>query len=110
MVIKNEQLNHYTYEKLENHLSLLKKEYPFIKVNVIGTSVLNKNIYEIIIGKGNYHTHFNASFHGNEWITSSVLMKCINTFLLNISSNNEKFLSHFNDHTLSIVPMVNPDG
>lgn len=107
--MKDDFLNHYTYKKLEKHISMLKKEYPYMKLNIIGTSVLEKNIYEITIGKGSYKTHFNASFHGNEWITSAILMKCTETYLQKIMTD-DTYKHYFNTHTLSIVPMVNPDG
>lgn len=99
----------YTYEILQADINKLKSIYPFIKVKTIGKSVQNKSIYEIIIGSGEYQTHFNASFHGNEWITSAVLMKCMNTFLINLK-NNKIYSEIHKNHSISFVPMVNPDG
>lgn len=99
----------YTYEIMQRDLKKLNDKYPFIKIQTIGHSVLNKNIYEIKIGSGPCHTHFNASFHGNEWITSTILMTCINSYLINVT-HDQTYKNFLLNHTLSFVPMVNPDG
>lgn len=99
----------YTYEIMQADLKKLSGMYPFIKVSTIGHSVLNKKIYEIKIGSGSCHTHFNASFHGNEWITSTILMTCINQYLINVI-NDPTYTNFLLNHTVSFVPMVNPDG
>lgn len=103
-------LNQYSYEKLVHDINYLQRNFPFIKVNVIGKSILQKNIFEIKIGNGSYETHMNAAFHGNEWITSSLLMKCICNYLIDLVGNSNDVLSFFENHALSLVPMVNPDG
>src|SRR5699024_1228733 len=63
------QINKYTYHQLQKDLTEFQDSYPFIEKNIIGKSVLNKNIYELKIGNGDNQVHINASFHGNEWIT-----------------------------------------
>ena len=104
----------YTYEIMQQDINMLKMVYPFIEVGEIGKSVLNKSIPYIRIGLGNKEVFYNASFHANEWITTPVLMKFIEDYAKAIS-NDEKILSYnaaqlFEQVSLYIVPMVNPDG
>jgi g-D-glutamyl-meso-diaminopimelate peptidase len=104
----------YTYEKLINDLTQLHYLYPFLFIRNIGTSVLAKPIPEVLIGKGKKRVHINASFHANEWITTNVIMKFLNEYALMLTNdkkiNGKRALSLFNETSLSIVPMVNPDG
>jgi len=104
----------YSFLKIENDIAQIQQLYPFISVNEIGKSTLGKPIYELILGNGPRKIHWNGSFHANEWITSCVLMKMVEwlcyfcTFSLPSETFNGSDL--FNNITLSIVPMVNPDG
>ncbi|ULT55652.1 M14 family metallopeptidase [Neobacillus drentensis] len=88
--------------------------YPFIKVSKIGTSVLGNPIHELRIGKGYKKIHMNASFHANEWITTLVLMRLLNQYLLSITNEQsvkgKKATALYENVELSLVPMVNPDG
>lgn len=104
----------YDYETLTNDLHKLHTIYPFIRRNSIGHSVLNREIPSLFIGNGPKLLHFNASFHANEWITTPVLMTFLNDYLLAITNNQllqgMPMLAQYVETTLSIVPMVNPDG
>lgn len=94
----------YDYNQLSRNLIWLQHKFPNIACNVIGKSVLDRNIYELRIGSGNKVIHYNAAFHANEWITSLVLMTWIYQLL------NSRKLDLLNTIQLSLVPMVNPDG
>lgn len=104
----------YTYEHLEQDIANLQELYPMIKVHSIGQSVMGKNLYEIVIGNGPTEIHYNAAMHANEWITAGVLMTFINDYLLSITNstplNGQNVYPIYSTHTLSFVPMVNPDG
>lgn len=104
----------YSFDILQRDLTRLKEIYPFIRLRSIGESVLGKPLYEIKIGDGSKKVHMNASFHANEWITTSVLMTFLNDFLLSLTNmmpiRGVETLSVYKAVTLSIVPMVNPDG
>lgn len=104
----------YSFEVLLKDINNLKKIYPFISIKTIGTSVLGKPIHEIKVGNGKKKVHINASFHANEWITTPILMKLLNEYLLSLTNgHNIRGLSTmplFSETELSIVPMVNPDG
>lgn len=111
-VVQGNQL--YDYETLTSHIAQLTALYPFIRHHSIGTSVMGKPIPHIQIGRGSKRVHINAAFHANEWITTPVLMRFLNEYLLaltNGSSIRGRVMSPLYEQTmLSIVPMVNPDG
>ena len=104
----------YTYEILELNLKALKNRYPFIDIDVIGKSVDNRNIYRIRIGKGKHKVHYNASHHANEWITTPLLLSWLERFLyvysLKGSIRGYNTVDIWNNSTIDIIPMVNPDG
>ncbi len=99
---------------LTKQIKTLKKFYPFISVDTIGTSVLGNHIQEIRIGKGLKKVHMNASFHANEWISTMVLMSLVNQYLISLTNRSPlrgiDTINLYNETELSIVPMVNPDG
>ncbi|MGR3765014.1 M14 family metallopeptidase [Rossellomorea sp. NS-SX7] len=104
----------YSSGVLEKDLKKLKEIYPFIKLNSIGESVLGKPVVEMRIGNGSKKVHMDASFHANEWITTSILMTFVNEYLLSLTNvkpiRGVQTMPVYNGVTMSIVPMVNPDG
>lgn len=104
----------YTYNILNVNISALKKIYPFLKIGTIGNSVLNRPISYVRIGKGKKQVLYNASIHANEWITSVLVMKFIENFckayVMDRYIFEYKARDLFEECSLYIVPMVNPDG
>ena len=88
--------------------------YPFLVKGSIGRSVMGKDIPYIQIGRGEKQVFYNASFHANEWITTPVLLKFIEeyasayAFDKSLYGTNSKEL--FEEYSLYVVPLVNPDG
>ncbi len=109
----NRRMN-YTFESLQTDLTSLKGVFPFIQINTIGNSVLGKPIQEIKIGTGPKKVQINASFHANEWITTPILMALVNNYLLALTNMRPirglDVLPYYQNVSISIVPMVNPDG
>ncbi|WP_163582497.1 M14 family metallopeptidase [Gracilibacillus saliphilus] len=107
-------VNDYTYEKMVTDLQRLIELYPFIQQQSIGNSVLDKEIIELQIGSGSRQKHINGSFHAQEWITTPVIMLFLNDYALALTNNSPirglDMLTYFESNTLSLVPMVNPDG
>ncbi|MCL4099818.1 Gamma-D-glutamyl-L-diamino acid endopeptidase 1 [Bacillus altitudinis] len=106
----------YDSAHLEGELQYLKAVFPFLQMSVIGQSVLNTPIYEIRTEPVQHlHSiHVNASFHANEWITTSVLLKWLKSLCLAASdpvqARHHEAVRILQTTALSIVPMVNPDG
>lgn len=104
----------YDSERLQADAKKIERLYPFVKQEVIGKSHLGQPIIEFRIGRGNKRVHYNGAFHANEWITTNVLMTFINDYLLALTNRRHMRGLHpvtfYDQVTLSIVPMVNPDG
>ena len=104
----------YTSDLLEMNLGALKRIYPFLQIQSIGNSVLGKELFVVRIGRGSKEVFYNASFHANEWITSVVLMKFIENFCISYVTNSDIYgyqsRNLFDNVSLYLVPMVNPDG
>lgn len=104
----------YEYNVMLNDLRNLMTIYPFLRTSSIGNSVLGRNIPELLLGNGSKSVHYNGAFHANEWITTPVIMTFVNDYLLSITNKNPirglNTYSLYQQSTLSIVPMVNPDG
>lgn len=104
----------YTYEIMERDIRGLQARYPFIEVGVAGQSVLGKNLYYLKLGNGPNEVFYNGAHHALEWITSPLLMKFVEDFakayveMRNINGYNPREI--WNQSTIYIMPMVNPDG
>ena len=104
----------YTYDLLQRSIEALKMRYPFLQTEIIGQSVMGKNIYSLRLGEGPNAVSFNGSIHANEWITTSFLMRFIEN-MLKAYARGERMQGYdirelWNRATMKIVPLVNPDG
>lgn len=104
----------YDYQAMMNDLQELHEIYPFFQLAPMGKSVMGKNIPEVLLGRGSKRVHLDGSFHANEWITTPVIMKFLNDYLLSLTNMSSirglSTLPLYSQAMLSIVPMVNPDG
>lgn len=104
----------YTYNIMESNIRSLATIYPFLQVFRIGNSVLGKRLPVIRLGYGPKEVFYNASFHANEWITSVVLMKFVEDYSLAYTLDYDIFgyriRDLFENISIYIMPMVNPDG
>ena len=104
----------YSSTILEINLNSLRNLYPFLEIGSIGKSILNTNIPYIKMGQGPKEVFYSASFHANEWITSVVLMKFLADYCYCYKNNLTIFgysaRELFQNVTICLVPMVNPDG
>ena len=104
----------YSSTILEINLNSLRNLYPFLEIGSIGKSILNTDIPYIKMGQGPKEVFYSASFHANEWITSVVLMKFLADYCYCYKNNLTIFgysaRELFQNVTIYLVPMVNPDG
>jgi zinc carboxypeptidase len=117
-----EQLNHMDYEKIfarfkqeklygryicaEHIEPLLEQLSAFGTTEILGKSVLGKNIYGFKVGRGKTKILAWSQMHGNESTTTKALFDFFN-FLTAESELQQKLLSGF---TFQFIPMLNPDG
>jgi len=111
-IVRGERL--YSYETMIDELNRLAEVYPFIRMRSIGSSVMGKSIPEVRVGIGPKQVHANGSFHANEWITTPVIMRFLNDYVLALTNGwairGLLMAPYYTSTTLSLVPMVNPDG
>lgn len=102
--LKQHEINerYITNSRLESLLQNLNKD--IFKVSVAGKSVLQKNIYRVDFGTGNFRILLWSQMHGNETTTT----KSVFNFLEKLNaSKNAAWLNFF---SLTFLPILNPDG
>ena len=104
----------FTSTVLELVMTGLSARYPFVTIGSAGKSVMGKELYYLKIGNGAHQVFYNASHHGNEWITTPLLLNFVEEYAASVSAGGSIFgisaAKLFNTSTLYIMPMVNPDG
>jgi len=104
----------YTYEIMQRDIRGLRTRYPFLEIGSAGKSVLGRDLTYIKLGNGPNQVFYNGSHHSLEWITSPLLMKFIenfsNAYAQGASIRGYDVRSIWNQSTIYIIPMVNPDG
>ncbi|RAV19084.1 M14 family zinc carboxypeptidase [Paenibacillus contaminans] len=104
----------YGYVEMMDDISALLQAYPFIGCEVIGESVLRKDIPALRIGTGPKRIHYQASIHANEWITAPLLMKFAEEYAAAYSGGTllrgRSARKLYENATLWLAPMLNPDG
>lgn len=99
---------------LKSDIIALSEKYPFLQTSIIGYSVLKSPIYCIKVGHGSNKILYCAATHGNEWITSTLLMKFLENLCISYTNNSSLYGYNIKELlskvTFYIVPMVNPDG
>lgn len=104
----------YGYEDLVSDIQALKERYSFIQTEIIGQSIMGKNIYAIRLGKGDKEVFYSADWHANEYLTAPLLMKFVEDYAkafhkgIPLNGYDVRYLDDY--ASIWIVPMVNPDG
>ena len=104
----------YTSQVNAETVALLKERYPFIEVGSIGQSVLGRELLYMKLGTGRKKVFYSGSIHGNEWITTPLLLQ----FVEDLAQAYEKEQTFMGVNvgilwkrvSLYVVPMLNPDG
>ncbi|MGN0394517.1 MAG: M14 family zinc carboxypeptidase [Coprococcus sp.] len=105
----------YSYDEMVNDISKLQKRYKdHMKVNIIGTTADNRNLYEIIIGNPDADKHLIvlSNLHAREYMTIQLCMKQIEYYLNNYNDyiDGIKVSEVLDNVAIHYVPSCNPDG
>jgi hypothetical protein len=106
-IVKKENL---CYDTLEAYIRKLKSAYPSVRVATCGKSAEGREIYALVMGKGDRRIAYAGGTHAQEWLTSLLLMR----FCEDVLSGKEYMGYMLNDLlervTLIVIPEINPDG
>lgn len=104
----------YGYETMLAHLQSLADQYEQLTVDIIGQSVERRAIYLVKLGHGPQKILLDGAHHGNEWISSFLLMSMIEHYAFHYHTGQPFYEYDLREllaaYTLYVVPMVNPDG
>ena len=103
-------VRNYDYNEMTNDLLALFKKYHYLKIGGIGKSVLDNDIPVIRWGEGDCRVLLCGSHHGNEWITSLLLMRFLEILCKERNLENEEIVDLYSEASYYIIPMLNPDG
>lgn len=95
-------------------IAALRGRYPFLEAAPVGKSVLGREIMGMILGSGRERILYTAAFHGQEWLTSLVLLRLCEDLCEALSRDGT--VADVNIHealagrSLIFIPQMNPDG
>ena len=92
----------------------LRARYPFLLLSELTRTRYGRSLFQITVGNGRQKRLFNAAHHANEWITTGVLLRFLEDYARAVAENGRIFgqsaRALYEKTTLTLVPMVNPDG
>ncbi|MCD8037930.1 MAG: M14 family metallopeptidase [Lachnospiraceae bacterium] len=104
----------YTSELTQLIMEGLQVRYPFLSTGCFGKSVMGNGLCYVRLGEGPVQVSYNASFHANEWITTPVLLKFAEEYAKEYARKGVIYGTQaeelFENYSLYLIPMVNPDG
>lgn len=103
-----------TFPRCAAVMDALAAAYPSISQRELTTTAFGRPVRALTLGQGQRRVLFAAAFHANEWITAPVLLKFAEDLAQEAAAGGSLFgvpaENILNAATISMVPMVNPDG
>ncbi|WP_228851637.1 M14 family zinc carboxypeptidase [Aegicerativicinus sediminis] len=91
-----------------DHIEPIIKYLPeTFRIEIIGKSVLGRDVYSVTFGDGPLKILMWSQMHGNESTTTKAVFDLINTI---INENDEWLKEILVKVTIKIIPILNPDG
>lgn len=104
----------YDFTMMQRDLNELLADFSFLQAQVIGRSVNDRPLYALRLGKGAKLVSYNGSHHGQEWLTTPLLLQFARQYAAAYANGSSirgyPVKELFDTVTIWIVPMVNPDG
>lgn len=106
-IIENKNL---TYSVLTDYVNRLYHSYDGLQVASCGKTLLGRDIYSLVLGKGDRNIVFVGGTHGVEWLTSLLLLKFTEKLLSEKTIKGFEVADLLERVKLIIIPELNPDG
>ena len=87
----------------------LVSHHPCLLRTPLGKSVLGEEISLFRVGSGARATVYVGTHHGMEWITALLLYRFLDDFCKSTERRGE-YSSFMKEHSLYVIPLLNPDG
>jgi len=97
------------YSEIEEYILNLNKS-DIVNVENIGSSVDNRNIYSIEIGKGTKTVLVDANIHAGETANTLILLKYMITIVNDYEDKKSSVVDMLNNIKFVVLPCINPDG
>lgn len=102
----DDKLHYYELENIWHELN----NSDIVKLEIIGKSVDNRNIYGIEVGNGDDVIFLDANLHAAEIANTLILTKFLSDLVNDYESGDEDVINALNDFKLAVIPSINPDG
>ena len=103
-----------TSARVEEYLQELSRAYPFLEPEQLARSAYGRPIWAVTIGEGERRVLYSAAHHANEWLTATVLLKFIEDYAEALQNDGDiggiRARELYQSASISLVPLVNPDG
>lgn len=105
----------YSYADMRGDLCELAARYSdIVSVETIGSSVMGRDIYAIVLGRGSHRVLVGASYHAREYITTNFVMRFVEEYALAYAEgatvDGVDARQMLGSVSFYIIPMINPDG
>ena len=103
-----------TAARVEEYLNQLGRAYPFLEIEQLARSAYGRPIWAVTVGEGERRVLYSAAHHANEWLTATVLLKFIEDYAEALQNDGQlggiPARELYQTASISLVPLVNPDG
>ncbi len=106
-IVENKTLD---YKTLQLYIEKLNDRYTGLNVATCGKSVLGREIYALVMGEGERNIVFVGGTHGQEWLTTLLLMRFCEDALSGESCCGYSLQEILKNVRLVVIPELNPDG
>ena len=100
------------YETLRNMIYRIKRTYPFVCCHICGRSLAGRAIFALSLGKTEGASLFVAGVHGQEWLTSLILLRFFENLCRCAAGGGSLCGVKVCDMTngVTVIPSLNPDS
>lgn len=110
-IVKNKTMDFETYT---SYIKEFTAKYPFAELSTCGKSHLKRELYSLSLGRGTNYVLYVGGVHGQEWLTSVLLLKFYENLCEKYAAGKElagiPVSEMLSDRRLIIIPEINPDG